>query len=119
MNELISPNEFQKFTELELQFAQLWESLYPDIDLIAQYPFGRHRADFCNPEAKVVIECQGGTWASGMGHSSGSGIERDCKKFCKLANLGYLVFPLTCKMIEQEWIDIIAATIKQRLKYNA
>ncbi len=49
-----------------------------------------------------------------MGHSSGAGIERDCKKFFALAELGYLVFPLTCKMIEPERIDAIARTIKAR-----
>ena len=58
-------------TRLELEFMSQWEYLYPDIDLIAQYPFGRYRIDFCHTTAKVAIECQGGTWVPGLGHSSG------------------------------------------------
>jgi very-short-patch-repair endonuclease len=104
----------QAFSPLELEFAQLWEERHPGLDLVAQYPVRCYRIDFCHPQAKVAIECQGGTWVAGMGHSSGAGIERDCKKFFALAELGYLVFPLTCKMIEPERIDAIARTIKAR-----
>ena len=105
----------QGFTHLELEFAQLWEDRHPAIDLVFQYPFGRYKADFCHPQAKVVIECQGGTWVPGLGHSSGKGIQRDCQKFCTLAGLGYLVFPLTKEMIEPKWIDAIAQAIQNRI----
>lgn len=104
----------QKLTTLELEFAQMWEERHPEIELVTQFPVKRFRIDFCHPQAKVAIECQGGTWVQGMGHSSGKGIERDCRKFCSLASMGYLVFPLTCKMITVEWIDAIASTIRKR-----
>lgn len=105
MPQTLSLELVQKFSPLELEFAQLWEERYPEIDLIAQYPIGRRRLDFCHPLAKVAIECQGGTWVAGMRHSSGAGIQRDCEKFCQLASLGYLVFPLTCKMITPARVD--------------
>lgn len=116
MSQSIPIEIVRKFTPLELEFALLWEEQHFDIELVAQYPIGRYRIDFCHPQARVAIECQGGTWVAGMGHSSGAGIERDCKKFCKLASLGYLVFPLTCKMITLEYIDAIATTIIEREK---
>lgn len=49
----------QKFTHIELKFAQLWIDRYPDIDLVTQYPVGRFRVDFCHLGAKVIVECQG------------------------------------------------------------
>jgi very-short-patch-repair endonuclease len=103
-------------TSLELEFAQLWDERYPSIDLVTQYPVRRYKIDFCHPQAKVAIECQGGTWVAGMGHSSGKGIQRDCEKFCVLASQGFIVFPLTCEMITEKWIDAIAQVIKKRLK---
>jgi hypothetical protein len=57
-------------------------------------------ADFCWPDQKVVCEVQGGTWKMG-GHSSGVGIERDCTKAVTLAAAGWLMFPLTRKMLER------------------
>lgn len=115
MEQQLSLEIVRKMTSLELEFAQLWEDRHPNIDLVFQYPFGRHKADFCHPQAQVVVECQGGTWVPGLGHSSGKGIEKDYRKFCKLAALGYIVFPLTCNMITVEQIDAIATTIKNRL----
>lgn len=110
----LPPELIQKFSRLELEFAQLWEELHPSIDLVAQYPISKYRADFCHPVAKVVIECQGGTWVAGMGHSSGKGIKRDCQKICTLTAMGYAVFPLTCDMIAVYWLDAIAKTIRER-----
>jgi very-short-patch-repair endonuclease len=105
-------------TKLELEFAALWEHLYPDIDLISQYPIKRYRIDFCHPVAKIAVECQGGTWVTGMGHSSGKGIKRDCEKFCYLASLGYLIFPLTCDMIDEKYLVMIASSIEHLVATN-
>jgi len=104
-----------KLNKLEEEFVQLWEDLYPDIILNAQYPIGRYRVDFYHQQARVIIEIQGGTWVEGLGHSSGSGIEKDYKRFCRLASEGFLIFPLTCKMIEPEWLEMIAAGINLRI----
>jgi len=106
----------KSMTSLELEFATLWEELYPNIDLVFQYRVKRYRLDFCHVETKTAIECQGGTWTAGLGHSSGKGIESDCKKFCTLASMGFVVLPLTCKMITSQWLDAIAQTINLRLE---
>ncbi len=115
MTQSLSLELVHKLSTLELEFAQMWEERHPNIDLVAQYRIKRYRIDFCHPQAKVAIECQGGTWVSGMGHSSGKGIEGDCKKFCALAELGYLIFPLTCTMITTERMDAISYTLLSRL----
>ncbi len=54
MNQALPLEIIQKLSPLELEFAQLWEDRHPTINLVAQYPFGRYRADFCHPQAKVV-----------------------------------------------------------------
>lgn len=103
---------------LENQFASLWESYFPKIKLIKEYKFypgRRYRWDFAAIESKVAIDIQGGIWSRGkMGHNSGSGINKDCEKFCLAASTGWLVFSLTDKMIELQWLEAIAQTIKNR-----
>lgn len=103
---------------LENQFASLWESYFPRIKLIKEYQFypsRRYRWDFAAIESKVAIDIQGGIWSkSRMGDNSGSGINKDCEKFCLAASTGWLVFPLTDKMIELQWLEAIAHTIKSR-----
>lgn len=104
-------------TELEIQFANLWDSLYPNIDLYTEYRFDTKRKylfDFANLDAKVAIEIQGGIYQPNQGHNSIAGIKRDCKKFCLAASQGWLVFPLTEDMITEEWLDVIARVINNR-----
>lgn len=110
-------------SDLEYEFACQWEETYPDIDLHHDYPFAKpikrkFLADFCHPEARVIIEVQGGTWVPEMGHSSAKSIQRDYEKFCIAASLGYLVFPLTNHMVQDQhltWIRLIATAIMQRI----
>ena len=52
------------------------------------HPTRMWRADFALPEYKILIECNGGTFAH-MGHSTGSGISRDYKKANEAAILGW------------------------------
>lgn len=50
------------------------------------------RFDFAWPDAKLAVECQGGTWSSKrMGHSSGSGIQRDMAKANEAQLQGWLI----------------------------
>ena len=46
----------------------------------------RFRWDFAWPDARILLEVQGGTWMARGGHNSGSGVSRDCEK-ANLANL--------------------------------
>ena len=73
----------------------------------------RYRFDFYIPKAQwfgegFLIEVQGGIWRKGA-HSSGSGITRDCEKFCLAAIDGYLVMPVTPDQIKSgkalQWIE--------------
>lgn len=50
------------------------------------------RFDLAWPDAKVAVEIQGGTWSpQRMGHSSGSGIERDQAKANEAQLQGWIV----------------------------
>lgn len=48
---------------------------------------------------KVAVDINGGTFAR-MGHSTGTGIERDCVKACLAAINGWRYLPLTKHMIQ-------------------
>ncbi len=56
-------------------------------------PPRKFRADYCWPEAMVIVEQNGGVWRKG-GHSSGLGILRDYEKsnLAQLAGYLFLVF---------------------------
>ena len=70
-------------TDLEdTLYFQLQSVLEPAVIVGREYKFHQTRgwrADFVLPEYKILIECNGGTFAH-MGHSTGSGISRDYKK---------------------------------------
>ena len=57
---------------------------------------------------EFLIEVQGGIWRKGA-HSSGTGITRDCEKFCLASIDGYLVMPVTTDQIKSgkalQWIE--------------
>lgn len=105
----------------EIDFAGLWVSVYPDIDLMTEYEFHpkrKFRFDFCSIPAMVGIEIQGGTWTTG-GHSTGKGIQRDYEKISEAQMLGWLVFPLTPeKAGELSQLHKIATTIQKRMESN-
>ena len=91
-------------SHLEEQFATLWLSLYPTIDLHSEYRFTpprRYRWDFCHLESKVAIEINGQIWHKG-GHSSGKGLLRDYEKMNLAASQGWRVFILAGEMINDE-----------------
>lgn len=105
-----------------MNFDTLWINLYPDIDLIEEYRFNptrRFRADYAHPASKVLIEIQGGTWMRGKSkHSSGVGINRDIEKAFLAAADGFLLFPLTPKMVDEQHLAQIAKAINSRLNLN-
>jgi hypothetical protein len=101
-------------SHLEQQFADLWLSLYPDIDLHSEYRFSpprRYRWDFCHLESKIAIEIQGGVWMGKSGHSGGTGLVKDYEKLNLAASLGWRVFLLADSMITVEYLGSIASTI--------
>ena len=54
----------------------------------------RFRLDFVLP-GKLAVEVQGSTWKANTGHSSGSGIQRDCDKAYEALKAGFRLLPLT------------------------
>jgi hypothetical protein len=103
-------------THLESQFADLWVTLYPAIDLQSEYQFHPHRRyrwDFAHPTSKVAIDIQGGVWMAKSGHSGGTGLVKDYEKLNLAASLGWRVFLLAESMIDDYWLSLIAATTAQ------
>ena len=62
------------------------------------HPPRRWRFDFCFPDKKVAIECEGGTWTNGR-HVRGSGFEKDVEKYNQAAIDGWIVLRFTGRMI--------------------
>lgn len=107
-------------SELELLFDHWWEFYFPDIDLDAEkclIPDRDFRFDYVHYDAKVAIEINGGIWMKGnSAHSSGEGIQRDYEKNNLAIAAGYSTFWLSGDMINEEWLTIIANTIRDRLQ---
>ena len=74
----------------------------------------KYRADFAYPERNILIEIQGGTWSkSRLGHSTGTGIKRDCEKSNLAQKLGFMVFKFTSDMVKRgEAVRFIEEVLK-------
>jgi very-short-patch-repair endonuclease len=71
--------------------------------------------DFAEPTSRVLIEIQGGIWTKG-GHSSGTGISRDCEK-SRLAQLhGWCVFAFTAADINIKAMEPVIQFTKHRAR---
>ena len=75
-------------------------------------PRSRPKADFCFPQERVAIECEGGVWVQSK-HSSGVGINRDCRKANFAALAGWTVLRFTSNMIRDK--ERTALSIIQRM----
>jgi len=76
-------------------------------------------ADFAWPEARVIVEIQGGTWMKGVaGHSSGAGIRRDCEKAMAAQVSGWVFLPITRDMLLQtpcnHFVRMVAHLVRER-----
>lgn len=64
------------------------------------HPVRRWRFDFAWPGRMLAMEIQGGIWLGGRGgHTSGSGVTRDCKKGLDAVLMGWRVIYATPAMI--------------------
>lgn len=120
---------------LEGRFAAAWQYRYPDLPYLTEQTIPAwvqwaeqrkqlglcrvrrpYRGDFLWPDARVVVECQGGTWQQG-GHSSGKGIDRDAAKLITAQLDGWLLFPITTTMLREQaevWLPKVAEVIRRR-----
>ena len=115
---------------LEDQFLGLWQAKFPDLPLIREFSeveqweadfqerhakskrSKRYRADFAYLPSRALIEIQGGTFNRGR-HVTGSGYERDARKFNLAIISGWKVFLLTSQTAKDgEWHERIAACLR-------
>ena len=55
----------------------------------------QHIWDFAFLDERLLVDVQGGTWVANSGHTSGTGIERDCEKMVLATLAGYRVMFVT------------------------
>lgn len=115
---------------LEDQFLGLWQARFPDLPLIREYSgvetwevdfqeryakskrSKRYRADFAHLPSRSLIEIQGGTFSRGR-HVTGSGYERDARKFNLATIGGWKIFLLTTQTAKETfWLEQIAAFLR-------
>jgi hypothetical protein len=71
----------------------------------------RYRLDFAHPESRTGIEIQGAVYSRGR-HVTGSGYERDCRKYNLSYTSGWAIFLLSAAMAKDlAWHRLIAAHI--------
>ena len=118
---------------LEDQFLNLWQAHYPKLVLEREFSdidawekdyqerylkskrSKRYRLDFAHLQSKVGVEIQGGVYNRGR-HVTGSGYERDCKKYNLAYTSEWTIFLLTNAMAKDSaWLSLIAAHIAARL----
>lgn len=75
-------------------------------------PDRKFRFDFAWPSVLVACEVHGAIWVKG-GHSTGSGITRDCEKLSLAASKGWRVLAVTAAHIKSgQAIDWIREALK-------
>jgi very-short-patch-repair endonuclease len=87
--------------ELRRKFETLWRQVGGPA-LVAEYrfhPTRRWRFDYAVPTKKLAIELEGGEFVGGR-HLRPVGFTNDCIKYNAAAGLGWRVFRLTTKMLD-------------------
>jgi hypothetical protein len=115
---------------LEDQFHGLWQKHCPQLILEREFSdidawekdyqeryakskrSKRYRLDFAHPLSRTGIEIQGGVYNRGR-HVTGSGYERDCRKYNLAYTSGWTIFLLTATMAKDlAWHSLIAAHVR-------
>lgn len=83
------------------------------------HPTRKWRSDFMFHTQSIIVEIDGGTWASGR-HTRGGGFERDAEKHAEAAILGYTVLRFTTGMVMRgEAVGFIERILEARKKESA
>ena len=117
---------------LEDQFLGLWQAHYPQLVLEREFSdidawendfqerysrskrSKRYRLDFAHALSRTGIEIQGGVYNRGR-HVTGSGYERDCRKYNLAYTSGWTIFLLTAAMAKDfAWLSLIASHISAK-----
>ena len=76
---------------------------------LPELPERKFAWDFCWPCERLLVDVQGGTWVANSGHTSGTGLERDCEKMVLATLAGYRVMFVTGMQIKDgravQWIE--------------
>jgi hypothetical protein len=100
----------QLILEREFSGIAAWEADYQERYLKSKRS-KRYRLDFAHPDSRTGIEIQGGVYNRGR-HVTGSGYERDCRKYNLAYTSGWTIFLLTSQMAKDAyWHALIAAHI--------
>jgi hypothetical protein len=97
---------------LEREFSDIaaWEADYQERYLKSKRS-KRYRLDFAHSNSRTGIEIQGGVYNRGR-HVTGSGYERDCRKYNLAYTSKWTIFLLTSQMAKDAyWHALIAAHI--------
>jgi very-short-patch-repair endonuclease len=100
---------------LEKDFWAKWQLLKgpPLVEQHRFHPTRKWRFDFAHLASKVAVEIQGGIWSHGA-HVRGGQYQRDRAKIVTAQELGWIVYELTDKQINAEWIERIVGMIELR-----
>jgi very-short-patch-repair endonuclease len=103
-------------SKLESRFLFLWRVAQgPSLEREVRFhPTRKWRADFGHLESRTLIEIEGGIFIPGGGrHSRGLGYAKDAEKYLEAVLAGWTVIRLTEKQLELEFIERIAALLRQ------
>lgn len=91
----VDPYEWECFTSMTPIESALWSAIRQvGIVMYPQFPIGPFFADFCNPVAKLVIECDGAAWHQDK--------EKDDRRQRFIEQQGYTVLRITGKQCLDE-----------------
>ncbi len=83
-------------------------------DPVREFPFAhprKYRADFAWPDARLLVEVEGGAYSQGR-HTRGAGYTEDCRKYDLAVLLGWRVLRFTGEMVRD---GTAVATIERAL----
>jgi very-short-patch-repair endonuclease len=111
-------------SSLEIFFIRRWCALAPNALLpVSEYRFCERlwRFDFVWLDAKVAVECEGGTWKQtktgrSAGHAHPARFEKDCEKYNRATADGWRVFRCTAGMLERDpaaFVEMVLRAIQE------
>ena len=101
---------------LEERFATLWDAAGGP-ELVREYRFEpkrRWRADFAWPDAKMLIEIEGGVWNRGR-HLTPKGFAADAEKYLTATLQGWTVIRLVYNQLTPETIKHVLEYARNRI----
>lgn len=100
-------------SDLERTLETLWRQLGgPPLDAEHRFaPPRRWRFDFVHHASRIAIECEGGVYTGGR-HTRGAGFEKDAEKYNTATALGWRVFRVTRKMLEDDPVGTLDPIIE-------